>query len=882
MSNPFLGLPLDYLIGKDGGTVGQAKRAACVAYDVDSPPSLGPSIAYCNLLDERDSYDKDTNQGKFGPYLPQTDTAKKYDEGVPDPDGPGFEANLRDQFQRRQDAGFKFIELDNPDAYSIKDVIRAIDLAQSYGLGVVAKNPGLMGTDADRIIIHPNVFGIIVEKDAGAPRDMDELRRDSLKPDLSIWFVSFGSGLEWVRGVAAVVTSRGYRNMSATWSNDGEYGNSVVILDPIKSAEQQAPMPQLQSQVDGVAILAKARSYIGKLFDGPDVVIQARAIAQVFPDLARYCDEASNSMPWCGDFIGFILKDFGIRPPLTKDGVGFFYVDRWLDWGAAIPVGQEQPGDVAIFLKKPHHVTFVVGNGKYVGGNQYRPETGQSDAVTEASYRRPDAIRRAPLPGMIVVPPQPQPAALRPMIEIRDTDANTGGAVSEAQRLLGEIGIDGEFGTETDAAVRSFQALRGLEIDGVIGPETWAALLSDKPIVPGFISNTKPLASDMIARISTAVLASEVSRYSWVGRGVAPIGYTKGMAVTYAYVYAKWRAGDSSARVMAQLPTGDTERDALAWYGVTNIASGASTLRALFTLLLGLGMRESSGKYWEGLDTNAGFKSADETEAGLFQQSWNSRVASPELPKLFAAWLANTSDGLLPIFREGVPAGSSPNLGGGQGEQFQALCKSKPAFTVEAAAICLRVLGGSEGHFGPIRRREVEFLPAAATLFQQVETIVDSVSQPSEPQKMPPEIIPPGQPLPNQIDPQQLARVVTEAVQAALPSIIAAVQQRLGQMPLALPPPAAAPPPVTQSPPVAAAPPAQQWPTNVGVGLAGALAAAVTWFTGGLGDTASVLTGAASLGAGLLGIPAPVVNVVTGLFSDFLAGRAARKAKAAP
>lgn len=51
-----------------------------------------------------------------------------------------------------------------------------------------------------------------------------------------------------------------------------------------------------------------------------------------------------------------------------------------------------------------------------------------------------------------------------------------GASVSQLQALLG-ITADGQFGLQTDKAVRTFQTSKGLVADGKVGPATWSALL---------------------------------------------------------------------------------------------------------------------------------------------------------------------------------------------------------------------------------------------------------------------------------------------------------------------------------------------------------------------------------------------------------------------
>jgi Domain of unknown function (DUF1906)/D-alanyl-D-alanine carboxypeptidase len=244
------------------------------------------------------------------------------------------------------------------------------------------------------------------------------------------------------------------------------------------------------------------------------------------------------------------------------------------------------------------------------------------------------------------------------------------------------------------------------------------------------------------AQIVQLAKSSAIARYPWKDRGPASVGYTAGMAVTYASAYARLKAHDPVADRMARVMgrafrdvRGVLQGDTLAWYNdeFDAIGLGASSpeqrLRRLFVLLTGLGMRESSGRYCEGRDRSVSNASANTAEAGLFQMSFDLLAPRAELLDVFHHYQAHPKEGFLDVFSDRVSPPPRPkdleNFGppNSAGFAFQKLSKECPAMTVEVAALGLRSV---VGHWGPLVRKEAQVRPECSVLFAEVERIVDS------------------------------------------------------------------------------------------------------------------------------------------------------------
>lgn len=167
------------------------------------------------------------------------------------------------------------------------------------------------------------------------------------------------------------------------------------------------------------------------------------------PKVVAYFRDSGNAgvkddeTAWCAAFVGAMLRRAGIS------GTGKLNARSYLDWGIPVDRKDAQPGDVVIFKRgnsswQGHVAFFVKDRGKLIdvlGGNQ-------SNAVNIKGYQAAAllGIRRASGAAASAKAPAADPA------------------VPEAIAKLGY------------RTVKDFQRAYGLEVDGIVGPKTTAAM----------------------------------------------------------------------------------------------------------------------------------------------------------------------------------------------------------------------------------------------------------------------------------------------------------------------------------------------------------------------------------------------------------------------
>jgi N-acetylmuramoyl-L-alanine amidase len=751
---------LSYLIGADLEDIADDDaRMTEVPYD-DPRVGSGDNIAYCNLFHE--NYE---DEGPiYEPYLPDDDVSGQYNEGRIDPRGAGWRRNLDRQYALRRAQGHTTIELDNPDSYDTYfDYV--MEEVENSGFLIIAKNPVLLSlNNALRYVSHPNVIGIIVERGMQSVALLDLLRKDCGKPDLPIWFVAFdldghGVGWSWANKMAEQVAGLGH--VGVTYSEYGEYVNVEDVL-PYQSSIG-APMKIVISSGHGKYIRG-ASGYLDEVNEARRVVEQTAAMLRhigvgvdTFHDNTSH--DQSTNLNTIVNYHNARTRDldvsvhFNAYQTTSKPmGVECLYVTQQTlaadvssaiaDAGHFLDRGPKKRTDL-FFLNNTNEPAILIETcfvDSSADADLYRNNFDaicQSIAESVSGQAIGTPPDRPPIEPPDRPPTEPPTSGSKPVLGIGDE----GPYVVELQSDLNielegcNLTVDGDFGSLTEEAVYDYQRSRGLDADGVVGEQTWNALDTHMPpyIPPGLPA---PLTSQQQEVIAKIAIQSRISGYSWRDRGLAPDGYVKGFALAWANTYRQWQMGYGPAVEMAKKNSGNSEKDVLQWYytqyrdaNMDNTRDGADTLRHLWALLMGLGMRESSGQHCCGRDQSADNVSSDTAETGLFQTSYNAHSCSSKFDELFNAFSAAAStdnpQGFMDYFSEDVSCSSSDwqNYGSGNGAKFQDMCKKQPAFACETCAIVLRKL---RQHYGPINREEAELKSDADVMLKQVQDWIDA------------------------------------------------------------------------------------------------------------------------------------------------------------
>lgn len=216
------------------------------------------------------------------------------------------------------------------------------------------------------------------------------------------------------------------------------------------------------------------------------------AIEQIGNDYTTYCKDMGYNyrIEWCACFISWLAEKLGITDIIPIDmscnsqikkfkSMGVWHNDRNFQSGDIIYYDWDISGDAdhVEIIEKVNGMSLTViegNNGNYPNDRVRRREISSGSSLI-FGYARPEY----------------------PSVTFRKSSANTinvflptlrkgdsGNSVKILQAFLiayeystGISGIDGEFGFDTESAVKQFQKNSGISVDGIVGENTWSELL---------------------------------------------------------------------------------------------------------------------------------------------------------------------------------------------------------------------------------------------------------------------------------------------------------------------------------------------------------------------------------------------------------------------
>lgn len=214
------------------------------------------------------------------------------------------------------------------------------------------------------------------------------------------------------------------------------------------------------------------------------------AVEQLGNGYATYCHDMGYNfrIEWCACFISWLAEELGITDIIPVDmscnsqiskfkDMGVWHTDRNFQTGDIIYYDWDVSGDadhVGIIEKvNGMSLTVIEGNNGEYPNDLVRRRTINSASSLIYGYARPKYSVTGSANGSDVDISLPT---------VRKGD--TGTAVKILQLALvayeyniGKYGADGDFGSDTESAVRQFQKNSKIEVDGIVGENTWSELL---------------------------------------------------------------------------------------------------------------------------------------------------------------------------------------------------------------------------------------------------------------------------------------------------------------------------------------------------------------------------------------------------------------------
>jgi peptidoglycan hydrolase-like protein with peptidoglycan-binding domain len=255
--------------------------------------------------------------------------------------------------------------------------------------------------------------------------------------------------------------------MRAAW---GPEGRSAAQLERLT----------MSSSADGAVVAVDARC--AEAFQALDAVLVAHAYPTRRVDTGGYVLRKIRG----GD--GWSLHSYGICIDVNWQSNP--YVKRAAPWNGGFDGTSIPPGTVTDLTPEIVRDVLAIrtraGLGVFRWGGQYgtMADAMHWEIVVDPQELAAGIDGSAPKASTPWVAPAQQPTA-KPSLR---AGAGPRAAVQELQQLLVAAGfdpkgVDGVFGNDTAAAVRAFQGSRQLDVDGVVGTRTWAALVLQLPAV---------------------------------------------------------------------------------------------------------------------------------------------------------------------------------------------------------------------------------------------------------------------------------------------------------------------------------------------------------------------------------------------------------------